>query len=161
MAVSAERLDVYLHLAEASQRHGQAKQTERFLVLAAAYAQGAGFPRIAEDCRERLLDGNPDHFFRQASSVRKAFKSSVFRRHVRRLADIYPFRKAEHLLRGFRVAGYAMDHGYGDILAAAAAAAARDEAESEPAPAPPVQASAWRRRRRRHGPSRSPSLGRR
>lgn len=129
-------LDLYLHLACASEAQSKPLQRDKFLVLAAGVAHDAGFARIAEDCRNRIVAKNPNHILRNYGSMREALGSDDVRHYTHQLMRVYPFEKAEYLLHKFRASGYTGDHGYGEIMASPSRA-----------PKPPMSPPKTRKRR--------------
>lgn len=123
MPAPAALLDLYLHLARASEEQSRVLQRDKFLVLAAGTALEAGFPKIAEDCRNKILAHNPNHILRGFSSMRDAAASEDIRQYSSQLLRIYPFEKAEYLLHKFRASGYRGNHGYAELTAVLKAAA--------------------------------------
>lgn len=109
-------LDVYLDLAYASEVHGKPTQRDKLLVLAAEVAQRAGFLKIAEDCRSRLLSSNPNHLFKDYVSTTEAFASDEVKTYTKQVARVYPFEKAEYLLDKYRVAGFTGHHDYPELV---------------------------------------------
>lgn len=105
-------LDLYLHLAKASEEQGRPLQQDKFLVLAARVAQKAGWIRVAEDCRRHILKHNPNHILKRFPSMAEALECDDIRQYIRQLMRIYPFEKAEYLLDKFRASGYSGKHGY-------------------------------------------------
>ena len=116
MPTPEKLLELYLHLARASERRQRA-QSDKFLVLAAGMALRAGFLDIAEDCRRRVLERNPTHLLGRYANMRDAARSDEVRLHARQLSRIYPFEKAEYLLDKYRAGGYAGGHGYAQLSA--------------------------------------------
>lgn len=108
-------LDLYLHLACASDAEGRPMQRDKFLILAAEIAQGAGYGGIAEQCRNRVLEHNPNHMLKYFSSMREALGSDEIRNYTRQLFRLYPFERAEHLLSNYRASGYSGHHGFPDL----------------------------------------------
>lgn len=108
-------LDLYLHLALASEEQSRPLQRDKFLVLAAGLAHESGFPVIAEECRQRILASNPSHLFKSFSTTSEAFESDEVRHYANQLLRTYPFEKAEFLLVKARSGGYAGDHGHPEL----------------------------------------------
>lgn len=105
-------IDLYLHLAKASEEQGRPLQRDKFLVLAARIAQKAGWEKVAEDCRRHVLKHNPNHILKRFPTMAEALESDDIRQYIRQLLRIYPFEKAEYLLDKFRASGYSGSHGY-------------------------------------------------
>lgn len=116
MPAPAELLELYLHLARASEEQRKPLQRDKFLVLAGGAALEANFPRVAEECRRRLLADNPNHILRNFSTMREAFESEDIVHYANQLLRYYPFEKAEYLLEKYRAGGYSSGHGYGSIV---------------------------------------------
>jgi hypothetical protein len=108
-------LDLYLNLADASEEQGKPLQRDKFLVLAAGAAQGAGFLQIAEDCRCRILKNNPNHLLREFASMAEAVRSEDLRGVTAQLLRAFPFEKAEYLLSKFRDGGFQHRHKYPEL----------------------------------------------
>jgi hypothetical protein len=115
---AAVMLDLYLHLARASEQQDRPLQRDKFLVVASALAVRAGYPKISDDCRKRILSHNPNHMLKAYPSMREALKSDDVRQYATQLVRIYPYEKAEYLLQKFRAAGYNGSHGFEDLEAA-------------------------------------------
>lgn len=106
---------MYLHLARASEEQRKPLQRDKFLVLAGGAALEANFPRVAEECRQRLLADNPNHILRNFATMREAFESEDIVHYANQLLRTYPFEKAEYLLEKYRASGYSSGHGYGSL----------------------------------------------
>lgn len=130
MPAPESMLDLYLHLASAADAEARPIQRDKFLILAAGIAQTVGYAGIAEDCRLRVLENNPNHLLRQFATVREALRSSEVRYYIRQLLRLYPFEKAEFLLMKYRDGGYQGHHGYDSLHAS-------DEAPPKPTPEEP------------------------
>jgi len=68
----------YIRLAEVSQRRRQLLGRNKLLVLAAAAACRAGWPDVAERCRQLVLENNPAHLIGKFPSVADALRSNDF-----------------------------------------------------------------------------------
>lgn len=117
MPAPESMLDLYLHLASAADADARPIQRDKFLILAAGIAQTVGYAGIAEDCRLRVIENNPNHLLRQFATVREALRSSEVRYYIRQLLRLYPFEKAEFLLMKYRDGGYQGHHGYDSLHA--------------------------------------------
>lgn len=131
-------LDLYLHLAKASEEQGRPLQQDKFLVLAASVAQKANWGRVAEECRRRVLKHNPNHILKRFPSMAEALESEDIRQYVRQLMRIYPFEKAEYLLDKFRASGYSGSHGYSLTIKPIGNASVGGDAKVGPAPSSPA-----------------------
>lgn len=116
MPAPVELLDLYLHLARASEEQSKPLQRDKFLVLAGGAALASGYARVAEECRQRLLADNPNHILRNFGSMSDAFDSEDIQHYANQLLRTYPFEKAEYLLEKYRSSGYTSGHGYGAIV---------------------------------------------
>ncbi|MFO0947511.1 MAG: hypothetical protein U1D30_16565 [Planctomycetota bacterium] len=108
-------LDLYLHLACASDAEGRPLQRDKFLILAAEIAHVSGYGGIAEQCRIRVLERNPNHMLKYFASMREALGSDEVRSYTRQLFRLYPFERAEHLLSKYRASGYTGHHGFHEL----------------------------------------------
>lgn len=117
MPAPRELVDLYLHLARASEEQRRLLQSNKFLVLAARIACQAGATQIAEECRRRILAHNPNHLLKSFASMAEALRSEDVCQYTHQLTRLYPFEKAEYLLHKFRAGGYSGDHGYGQLVA--------------------------------------------
>lgn len=148
MPAPEQMLDLYLHLACAAEAEARPLTRDKFLILAAGVAQTAGYSGIAEDCRLRVLEHNPNHMLKYFGSVREALRSSEIRHYVRQLFRLYPFEKAEFLLAQYRASGYAGHHGYVGLA----------EESEPPSPRPGKRRSRRRRSRSNEKSGLRPSL---
>ncbi|MGL4464633.1 MAG: hypothetical protein ACRDD1_02180, partial [Planctomycetia bacterium] len=108
-------IDLYLHLASASDHQRLPLQRDKFLVLAGGFAEMGGNPELAERCRLRLLAGNPNHLLKNFESMQEAMQSDDVRFYTKQLLRLYPFEKAEYLLYKFRASGYSGRHEFADV----------------------------------------------
>lgn len=70
---------MYEELANHYARHGESRQRDNCLVLAADAALAAGLPEEAERLRKRLLLTNPHHLLRPYASMAEALQSADVR----------------------------------------------------------------------------------
>jgi hypothetical protein len=108
--------DLYLQLATAAGGQDQRSAEVRFYVLAAGAAEQGGFVSVAEGCRQRILEQNPDHPARRFKSMGEALSHPDFAAYVRDLQEAYPPTKGEYLLERYRAAGYDGEHPFRDSL---------------------------------------------
>ena len=88
----------YAQLAALSQQKGQLPSRDKFLILAAASGCRAGWPAIAERCRELVLSHNPAHLIGHSSTFVEAMRSPDFEYFLKQLERFCSHEKAEHLL---------------------------------------------------------------
>ncbi len=115
-ASAGSRADLYLQLATASGQQGQRSAETRFLLLAGAAAEEAGLVSVAEGCRERIVQMNPDHALRRFTTVAEAMTHPEFASYVRELGEAYPAAKGDYLLERYRAAGFDGQHPYSNQL---------------------------------------------
>ncbi len=90
----------YAKLAGLSQSRGQLPPRDRFLLLAGVEALRAGYPQVAERCRELILTNNRHHMVGKFESFAQAAIDTEFLRLHAQIERGCPFEKAEHLLAG-------------------------------------------------------------
>lgn len=83
-------LRIYQDLADWHEQHGPPHVRDRFLILAADAALGAGREDEADRLRHRLLQVNPHHMLRPFSSFAEALQSPDVRNYVHDLRKSYP-----------------------------------------------------------------------
>jgi hypothetical protein len=81
---------MYEDLANQHARHGESRQRDNCLVLAADAALAAGIPEEAERLRKRLLLTNPHHLLRPYASMTEAMQSADVRDYVADLRQQIP-----------------------------------------------------------------------
>ena len=81
---------IYKELADAHERQGQPQMRDRYLVLAADAAQGAGRAAEADLLLARLLRSNPHHMLRPFASFAEAMASPDIRNYVGELRRTHP-----------------------------------------------------------------------
>ena len=91
------RLAAYVQLACQSHRKQQVPARDRFLWLAAAEACRAGWPPVAERCRNLALASNPRHQGGKFPSMADALRDADFNRVITQYARQCPPERAEHL----------------------------------------------------------------
>ena len=98
MSDPSETLGLFLHLARASAMRRRMPVRDRLLVIAGAIASQLGLERVADRCRDRILEHNPHHMLRQWHSFDQALKDPDFLHLLKQLQRRYPLEKAERLL---------------------------------------------------------------
>jgi hypothetical protein len=96
--VRIDDLAVYLHLARASQRRSRLLVRDKLLVLASVAAARRRLDHVAQYCRQEILAHNPAHLLGRWPSLASAMEDVDFQVYLRRLKQLYPLEKAEHLL---------------------------------------------------------------
>jgi hypothetical protein len=95
----AEReMQVYLELADFSQQKQQLLGRDKFLILAAAAACRAGWPSVAEQCRELVLENNRSHLVGRFARFTDAMRDDDFEPFLKQLERFCGYERAEHLL---------------------------------------------------------------
>jgi hypothetical protein len=113
MPAPEQLLELYLHLAKASEEQQRFGQREKFLVLAANVAAASGDSAAAEACRSAVVRNNPEHVLCKYESMNEALRSEDVVEYTHSLLRMYPFEKAEYLLDKYRSAGYGLEKGLG------------------------------------------------
>lgn len=98
MADHERAMLAFVQLAVLSQQKGQLPGRDKFLVLAAASACRAGWPEVAERCRELVLEHNPAHIVGRSPTFVDTMRSPDFAPFLRQLERFASYEKAEHLL---------------------------------------------------------------
>jgi hypothetical protein len=88
----------YVRLADVSQQKHQLLGRDKLLVLAAAAACRAGWPEVAERCRQLVLDHNPAHLFKSFPTVADALRSEDFGPFLKQLERHCAYERAEFLV---------------------------------------------------------------
>jgi hypothetical protein len=88
----------YARLAAIAWQKRQLPGRDKFLLLAAASACRAGWPDVAERCRELVLAHNPLHLVGHEEAFVVAMRSPDFGPFVRQLERFCSPERAEHLL---------------------------------------------------------------
>lgn len=94
----------YAKLAGLAQSRSQLPPRDRFLLLAGVSALKAGFPHVAERCRELVLTHNSHHLISRYPTLAAAAADADFQQFFSRLERGCPFERAEHLLAGLGLA---------------------------------------------------------
>lgn len=102
MHTADDILQLYQELAAWHEEHGPAHVRDRFLILAADAALGAGREEEADRLRLRLLRQNPHHMLKPFASLEQALGSPDVRHYVNDLRLSYPYEVATGLLAEIR-----------------------------------------------------------
>jgi hypothetical protein len=103
MAFDMRHLATYLHLARASELRQRMLVRDRLLVIAGALAHGGGLPRIAQLCRSKILEHNPNHMTRRWESFSAMAADDQFLPFLAQLQRKYPVEKAEQMLQSLGI----------------------------------------------------------
>lgn len=88
----------YARLAHISQQKRQLLGRDKFLVLTGTAACRAGWPDVAQRCRELVVANNPAHLLARFESFPDALRSPDLEPLLKRLERFCGHEKAEHLL---------------------------------------------------------------
>jgi hypothetical protein len=88
----------YIRLAEISDRKHQQIGRDRLLVLAAAAACRAGWPDVAETCRNLVLQHNRAHVIGNFATVSEALRSDDFLPLLKQHERLCGYERAEFLV---------------------------------------------------------------
>ena len=99
----------YVKLAVFSAGKGQPLGRDRFLVLAGAAACHAGLLDIATQCRELVLQDNPQHLIGRFPTFPDAMRSEDFGSLLKHLQRLCPSEQAEYLLNAAEIIDTATD----------------------------------------------------
>ena len=88
----------YVRLAEVSRRKRQPLGRDKLLVLAAAAACRAGWPDVAQRCRELVLEHNPAHLVGKTVTVADALRSEEFAPLLKQHERLCGYERAEFLV---------------------------------------------------------------
>ena len=89
----------YVQLADIAQQKRQLLGRNKFLLLAGMAACRAGWPDVAEKCRELVLTDNRAHLIGNYASIADALRDPDFLCFEQQLQRFCPYEKAEHLLQ--------------------------------------------------------------
>jgi hypothetical protein len=89
----------YIRLADISDRKHQQIGRDRLLVLAAAAACRAGWPDVAETCRNLVLKHNPAHLIGNFASFSDALRSDDFLPLLKQHERLCGYERAEFLVQ--------------------------------------------------------------
>ncbi|MGD9853422.1 MAG: hypothetical protein AB7U20_00570 [Planctomycetaceae bacterium] len=105
MASDPERaMLMYAEMASIAARKQQMIGRDRFLVLAGAAATRAGWPDIAERCRDLIAARAPRHVIAQHRSFAEALRDEEFAPFLRQTERFCSPERAEHLLSEMAIA---------------------------------------------------------
>lgn len=88
----------FVKLSGISQDREQLGPRDKFLVLAGAAACRAGWPSVAERCRELILAHNPAHLLRHYQSFIEAIQAEDFQTYLKQIERFCSYERAEYLL---------------------------------------------------------------
>lgn len=94
----------FLKLAGVSQTRQQIGPRDKFLVLGGVSALKAGWPKVAERCRQLILSHNPVHQLTQYPTFADALRSAEFEQLLKPLGKFCSYERAEHLLTQLKIA---------------------------------------------------------
>lgn len=89
----------FARLARISNDKNQASGRDRFLLLTGERACMAGWPDIAEQCRELVLQSNPRHLLSKSATFADCLRSEEGAEFFPTLQKFCTFERAEHVLR--------------------------------------------------------------
>ena len=92
-------MQVYVKLAVISEQKKQPQVRDRFLLLAGVEACRAGWPDVANRCKEKLVTSNPAHQAHLFETMADALRNADFQNLVAHWERYCPFEKAEAMLR--------------------------------------------------------------
>jgi hypothetical protein len=88
----------YVRLADVSRQRRQALGADKFLILAGAAACRAGWPEVAQRCRQLVIADNPNHLVGHTETFPDAMRSRDFQAYLKQLERFASYELAEHLL---------------------------------------------------------------
>lgn len=88
----------FVRLAALSEEKQQLIGRDKFLILTGVAACRAGWPEVAERCRELVLHNNKMHIVGRSPSFPDAMRNDEFATFVKHLDRFCTFERAEHLL---------------------------------------------------------------
>src|SRR5688572_4135769 len=102
-------LGMYLQLARAAGLRRQGGIRDKLLVLAGVTAVEIDRPEVAAECRQRILDHNPQHLVRRWPTFATALEEEEFQAYLRQQIRRYSAERVEHLLEQLGVDPYTPD----------------------------------------------------
>jgi len=90
----------FLFLAAQSNRKQQRPGCDRFLLLSLIAACRAGFPELADQCRELIIQRNPHHQMNRYSNAIEAMQNEEFQTLAKQLQRFCTSERAEQLAQG-------------------------------------------------------------
>jgi len=103
MSDPVDLLSLFLHLARASQQRRRPLVCDRLLLLAGVIAARMSLPLIADYCRWRILEHNPQHLVRRWENFQEALQDSDFLHLLKQVQRRYPQEKAERMLDSLEI----------------------------------------------------------
>ena len=100
-------LGMYLQLARAAGIRGQAGIRDKLLILAGVTAAEIDHADIATECRERILEHNPQHLIRRWPTFSEALDDEEFQVYLKQQLRRYSPERVEHLLSQLGIEPYA------------------------------------------------------
>ena len=91
-------MSVYVQLAVISDQKQQRQVRDRFLLLAGVAACRAGWPQVADCCRQKLVASNHAHLASRHATFADALRDEDFQHLVAHWERYCPFEKAEAML---------------------------------------------------------------
>ena len=91
-------LGMYLQLARAAGVRGQAGIRDKLLILAGVTANELDHDDVAAQCRQRILEHNPQHLIRRWPSFAEALADDEFLVYLKQQLRRYSAERVEHLL---------------------------------------------------------------
>ena len=88
----------FCRLARISHDRIQMQGRDRFLLLAGVAACRAGWPEIAEHCRQLIVAHNPRHFLATSATLPDALRDDANAGFFQKASALCSFEQAEHLL---------------------------------------------------------------
>lgn len=114
-------LIAYLKLARAFQNQSQYPDRDRALVLAGTCASLLNWEKLAQICRQRILQNNRGHMLHKWSNLAEALQEPDFQVFLKQLSRRFPLEKAESLICELRADPVWQRADFKDDLAYAAA----------------------------------------
>ncbi len=111
MADPEAAMVAYARLADVSRLKSQTGGQDKFLILTGIAALRAGWPDVAERCREIVAGHAPRHLLAGYDTFADALRDADFQPFVRRMERFCSVERAESLLAGL---GFAMTPDLGD-----------------------------------------------
>ena len=97
------QLGIFLHLAQASLRRRRPLVRGRMLLLASVVATNMQMPKLAQYCRDEILQHNPRHLIGHWPSVAEALLDDQFTALLKNVRRKYPVERAERLLESLGI----------------------------------------------------------
>lgn len=94
---------VYIRLAIVCDQKKQPQVRDRFLLLGSVQACRAGWPEVADRCRQRLIESNKAHQAAQFATMADALRNEDFQQLVAHWERYCPFEKAEAMFKELKL----------------------------------------------------------